>query len=316
MNNRFIKIMALVASSVISVSGCGDTSTFETPNTSGTTTNNNTISQKNFTILFSPVDVQYEDQVNGGFTAVTAEVSVQIGDNNNQLITGNRTIVFRTEWGLIDPSCITEDGGCSVTWRSGSPGEMPANLLNNIVAYSSNGQETFLDVNGNGLFDDGDSFDDLDEPFVDINENGIFDTGDLIIDTINGLDLTGADTTHNNGDGLYNGPNCSHSSLCSTTLTTTTVWRNGSLGLTTDPFTIGGTISGLTGTVILQNRDSDDLTVSANGAFTFATSLTVGTFYSVTVKTDPVGQTCNVTAGTGTGIVTENTSSVVITCSP
>ncbi|NOQ89098.1 MAG: hypothetical protein GQ550_09260, partial [Gammaproteobacteria bacterium] len=57
MNNRFIRIMTLVASSAIFVSGCGDTSTFETPNTSGTATNDNVISQKNFTILFSPVDV-------------------------------------------------------------------------------------------------------------------------------------------------------------------------------------------------------------------------------------------------------------------
>jgi len=315
MNNRFIKIMALVASSAIFASGCGDTSTFQTPNTSDTAVNNNLISQNNFTMLFAPVDVQYQDQINGGFTAVTAEVSVQIGDNNNQLITGERTIIFRTEWGLIDPSCVTVDGGCSVTWRSGSPGEMPANLLNNIVAYSLNGQETFLDVNGNGLFDDGDSFSDLDEPYVDIDESGVFDLGDLIIDTINGSDLTGADTTHNNGDGLYNGPNCSHSSLCSTTLTTATVWRNGSLGLTTDTFTIGGVISGLTGTVILQNRGVDDLSLTTNGDFTFATSLTIGNYYDVTVKTDPAGQTCNITVGTGSGIVTENITSVIITCS-
>ena len=314
MNNRFIKIMALVASSAIFASGCGDTSTFETPNTSGTATNNNVISQKNFTILFSPVDVKYADLVNGGYTAVTAEISVQIGDNNNQLITANRTIFFRTEWGLIEESCITEDGGCSVTWRSGSPDEMPANFLNNIVAYSSNGQETFLDINGNGLFDDGDSFDDLDEPFIDINESGVFDLGDLIIDTINGRDLTGADTTHNNGDGLYNGPNCSHSSLCSTTLTTATVWRNGSLGLTTDTFTIGGVISGLTGTVILQNRDVDDLSLTTNGDFTFATSLFPGTTYLITVATNPAGQTCTISAGTETGTVTGDISSVVITC--
>ncbi len=106
MNNRFIKIVTLAASSVIFVSGCGDNSSFETPNTSGIATNDNVISQKNFTMLFAPVDVQYEDQVNGGFTAVTADISVQIGDNNNQLITGNRTIFFRTEWGLIEESVI------------------------------------------------------------------------------------------------------------------------------------------------------------------------------------------------------------------
>jgi len=314
MNIRFFNIIALIASSALFLAGCSeDNSALETPNTSGTPTNNNVISQKNFTILFSPVSVQYADTVNGGFTAVTSEISVQIGDNNNQLITGSHTVFFRTQWGLIDPSCTTtEEGGCSVTWRSGSPREMPASFLNNIVAYSPSGQETFLDVNGNGLFDAGDSFDDLDEPYIDMDHSHSFTTGDIIIDTINGVDLTGADASHNIGDGLYNGPNCSHPSLCSTTLTTSTVWESGSLALTTDTFTVGGTISGLTGTVILQNLGGDDLSVTANGTFTFSTSLPLGITYVVTVATNPAGQICTISAGTGT--VAGNVSSVTITC--
>lgn len=316
MNIRFLTMIMLLTSSSLFLTGCSeDNSSFETPNTSGTQTNNNPISQKNFTLLFNPVSVAYVDLINGGFTAATAEISVQIGDNNNQLITGERTIHFRTEWGLIDPFCTTENGTCSVTWRSGSPDDMPTNFLSNIIAYSSNGQESFLDINGNSLFDDGDSFSDLDEPYLDNDESGSFTAGDIIIDTINGIDLTGADTTHNNGDAVYNGPNCSHSTLCSTILTSSTVWEDGSLRLTTNSFTIGGTISGLSGSVTLQNFGANNLTVTTDGTFTFAGTVPPGSSYSVTVAIHPPGQICTVTVGTGAGIANSNVESINITCS-
>ena len=59
-------------------------------------------------------------------------------------------------------------------------------------------------------------------------------------------------------------------------------------------------MSGLSGTVVLQDNGGDDLSVSGNGAFTFATRLATGAAYNVTVKTNPTGQTCSVSGGTGT----------------
>jgi hypothetical protein len=314
MNNRYIKMMALVASSVIFVSGCGDNSTFETPSAAGTFSNDGIISQKNFILLFSPLAPKFYDVVNNTFTEVTSEISVRIGDNDNRLITGNRTIFFRSEWGLIDPSCTTVDGTCSVTWTSGEPFNMPADLKANILVFSSNGQESFTDINGNGLFDDGDSFEDLEEPYVDVDKNSNFTPGDLIEDTINGLDLTGQDLQHNAADGLYNGPNCSHSTLCSTVLTTATVWSSGSLTLTgSDKFSIGGTVSGLIGTVVLQNNGDNDLAVTADGSFVFATKLSPGLTYTVTVSSQPAGQTCTVSNASGT-VLDANIISVTVTC--
>ena len=75
-------------------------------------------------------------------------------------------------------------------------------------------------------------------------------------------------------------------------------WSGGSAGAAT--YTVGGTVSGLSGTVVLQDNGGDNLSVTANGSFTFATSLASGTAYSVTVKTNPSGQTCTVTSGSGT----------------
>ncbi|MCL7983389.1 MAG: YncE family protein, partial [marine benthic group bacterium] len=65
-------------------------------------------------------------------------------------------------------------------------------------------------------------------------------------------------------------------------------------------YTVGGTVSGLTGTVALLNNGGDGLSVSADGGFTFATPLADGAGYAVTVGTQPAGQTCEVASGTGT----------------
>ena len=50
---------------------------------------------------------------------------------------------------------------------------------------------------------------------------------------------------------------------------------------------MGGSVTGLTGTVVLQNNAGDDLTLTADGAFSFRTALANGTTYAVTIKTPP-----------------------------
>lgn len=66
---------------------------------------------------------------------------------------------------------------------------------------------------------------------------------------------------------------------------------------TTNRFTIGGQVSGLVGSgLVLRNNGGDDLPVSANGGFTFATSLLDGSPYNVSVAVQPSNpaQTCSV----------------------
>ena len=65
-------------------------------------------------------------------------------------------------------------------------------------------------------------------------------------------------------------------------------------------YTVGGMASGLSGTVVLQNNSGDDLSVTANGSFTFATGLADGATYQVSVKTNPSNQTCTLTHASGT----------------
>jgi subtilisin-like proprotein convertase family protein len=86
----------------------------------------------------------------------------------------------------------------------------------------------------------------------------------------------------------------------------------GPTGLLTRTFTIGGTVAGIAGTLVLRNNGGNDLTISANGAFTFPGAVLAGTGYNVTVLRNPVSQTCTVTNGTGTaGTVNVNAT---VTC--
>jgi environmental stress-induced protein Ves len=81
--------------------------------------------------------------------------------------------------------------------------------------------------------------------------------------------------------------------------------------------TIGGTIAGLSGTgLVLQNNGGDDLAVSANGSFTFATAVDAGSLYDVTILTQPdsPAQLCSVANASGTAPAT-NVTSVSVTCS-
>jgi hypothetical protein len=77
---------------------------------------------------------------------------------------------------------------------------------------------------------------------------------------------------------------------------------------------VGGTVAGLSGSLVLRNNGVDDLSLGADGLFTFATALATGAAYAVTVATQPSGQTCSVTHGTGTTGSTDITD-VAIACS-
>ena len=90
----------------------------------------------------------------------------------------------------------------------------------------------------------------------------------------------------------------------------------GTTAPSTATFTIGGTVSGLTGTgLVLQNNAKDNLTVAANAtSFTFATAIASGTAYSVTVATQPgsPAQTC--TVSNGSGMASANVTNVAVSC--
>ena len=90
-------------------------------------------------------------------------------------------------------------------------------------------------------------------------------------------------------------------------------WTGGGAGGAASTYSVGGSVSGLSGTVVLQNNGGDDLSVGANGPFSFATKLAAGGAYNVTVKTNPSGQSCSIANGSGT-IGSADVTNVAVSC--
>jgi uncharacterized repeat protein (TIGR03803 family) len=81
-------------------------------------------------------------------------------------------------------------------------------------------------------------------------------------------------------------------------------------------YTIGGAVTGLSSgqTVTLLNDGGDALSVVSNGSFTFATALSAGSAYAVTVQSKTPGIACSVSNATGT-VGSSDVTNVGVSCS-
>lgn len=125
----------------------------------------------------------------GNYDGVTVPVTIYAADHFSNPVPDGTAVTFWSELGSIEPSCTTVNGTCSVNWRSQDPrgnadARAPAatalstnDRLNRstIVAYAV-GEESFVDANGNGRYDVGETYTDLAEVVKDSNDNGMRDT--------------------------------------------------------------------------------------------------------------------------------------------
>ena len=80
-------------------------------------------------------------------------------------------------------------------------------------------------------------------------------------------------------------------------------------------FTIGGSVSDLVGSgLALQDNGGDNLVITGNGNFTFATALSQNSSYSVTIVSQPTNpaQTCSIANASGSA--SSNVTSVHVSC--
>ena len=79
--------------------------------------------------------------------------------------------------------------------------------------------------------------------------------------------------------------------------------------------TVGGSVSGLVGSVTLVKNSNEELSVSSNGQFNFENPVNIGDSYLVTAKDSKssTGQICS--ASNNKGVVTGNVENIQITCS-
>lgn len=170
--------------------------------------------QRSMTVSASVINPE-ADRFNGE----TSTITVWLADNFNNPVPDGTTVNFTTEGGTIQPSCVTLNGTCNVTWTSAEPRVDDHRIT---ILATAVGHESFFDTNGNNIFDeaDGDAitdralssgltnhgpetsgFLDMTDAWRDDNENGDYDAGEIFLDFSN----TGDFTIEN---GLFNGPQC------------------------------------------------------------------------------------------------------------
>ena len=123
-------------------------------------------------------------------------------------------------------------------------------------------------------------------------------------------------------------PNAGYSltniSGCNGTTSTTSPYTTGAVTAActvtatfANALTIGGSVSGLSGTglVLSLNAGAQTLSVAADGSFTFPTGVSSGSPYAVTVQTQPTNpsQTCAIANANGT-TASSNVTDVTVTC--
>lgn len=83
-------------------------------------------------------------------------------------------------------------------------------------------------------------------------------------------------------------------------------------------FTVGGSVTGLNGTLTLTLAGGvgpEPLAINADGAFVFASSLLDATVFNVSITGQPANQICNITQGTTSGVIAAaNINDLVVTC--
>jgi NHL repeat len=83
----------------------------------------------------------------------------------------------------------------------------------------------------------------------------------------------------------------------------------------TPTYSVGGIVSGLRAglSVVLQDSSGASASLSANGSYTLLASATAGTAYSLSVKTQPLGQVCNLSNASGS-VAGANIGNVALSC--
>ncbi len=87
-----------------------------------------------------------------------------------------------------------------------------------------------------------------------------------------------------------------------------------SVACTNNPtFSVGGVVTGLSGTLLLAGGTLGTVSMSSNGAFVLPTRAQNYAFYQVMIGAQPTGQKCTINNGTGT-VISANVTSVAVVC--
>lgn len=247
--------------------------------------------------------------IGGTITGVSDRVTLKNNGTDSQDITADGDFTFSTKLATGAIYNVTADSTtqtCSTTNGSGTVGN--SDITNIAITCGPNPPGTYIvggtifGLSGNIVLENNRT------DSLPLRSNGRFTFPRFLSDgsayrvTV-ATQPAGQICTVSNGTGIINGSNIKDVAVTCTFIPP-------------DTYTIGGNISGLTtGTAILKNNGTDELPVYANGNFTFSTTQAAGTTYSVSVTTQPAGQSCAVKQGSGT-VAAANVTSIEIQCAP
>ncbi len=211
----------------------------------------------------------------------TVGFTIMAADHFNNPVPDDTAIYFTTEGGAIEPYCLTIDGECSVTWKSQEPRpEGGGNELRDgraTILAMVIGEESFIDTDGNGLFDSADDVDywdpsnDLPEAFLDIDEEGVHDD---FYEEFWDFNVNG---DYDLANGMYNGILCSGSAETNGDCTkdSLVVSESAVLIMATDEANATVTISGTVATFTVSDGHGNSMPTDSTIAVTACSTATL-----------------------------------------
>ena len=175
--------------------------------------------QNSFTLSASNLNPE-ADSISGQIVNLIA----RLADTFNNPVPDGTSVNFTTEGGSISPSCVTQNGNCSVEWTSGNPTvddhrvTILATAIGHETLFDANGNNSYEDADGGPILDNTDSgfgvsaygvtgFVDHSEAWRDDNEDNTKNAAEIFLDFND-------DGVFNGPDSLFNGPQCIPGNAC------------------------------------------------------------------------------------------------------
>jgi adhesin/invasin len=266
--------------------------------------------------------MEYRNLAGGVSFGLVDQIIAYVGDRFGNIVPDNTAVSFMTEGGTIgtsigdgafttttqlgQASAILQTarpttpnlGGiaterrfgyeCSGSYAEVKPGVSIRLLCGNpglvtIVAFTT-GSESFVDRNGNGYYDSGESFTDVSEPFIDGNDSDAFEEGELYID-VNGNGRFDA------GNNQFDGPGGATPN--------TTIWHSIRVLFSASSMPLN-VISDETLPFSIPNGESRTFTVE-NISDSYGNALVEGTRFQVTTNNGVLGGITDLTFDDNSG---------------
>jgi hypothetical protein len=299
--------------------------------------------QNAFSIAVQPCPNVEAFNIDGAQVTVT----VRMADRFSNPVPDGTAVTFSTQGGSIGGQCTTgtqggESGFCSVTWTSQDP--RPAGSTGHPAGRSSIlataiGEESFIDANGNGEYDTGETFFDRAERFRDdadmTNDNFDTDTGYVLGDFYYDFNNN---QVRDPADGIFEGVLCNAGlPVCDPTKTSTGVGKRTLVIMSTSGAQISGPANvtlphGTSGQLVYQIQDLNGNPIPWDATVTATTTGSPGTIapssftqgctfgrgptnyaFLLTAGSSASSGAIQITVKTASGRITQYTTAVTIT---